>query len=49
MSSSEIRALEKRIRELERMLGRKTLENEILREALEIAQEETDVALAVVT
>jgi transposase len=31
--------LEKRIRELERVLGKKTLENEILREALKIAQE----------
>jgi transposase len=39
VASSEVRALEKRIRELERVLGRKTLENEILREALKIAQE----------
>ena len=39
VGSAEVRALEKRIRELERVLGKKTLENEILREALEIAQE----------
>jgi transposase len=31
--------MEKRIRELERMLGKKTLENEILKEAVKIAQE----------
>lgn len=39
VASSEVRALEKRVRELERVLGKKTLENEILREALKIAQE----------
>jgi transposase len=39
VASSEIRALEKRVRELERVLGKKTLENEILREALKIAHE----------
>jgi transposase len=32
--SSEVRRLEERVRELERMLGRKTMEVEILREAL---------------
>jgi len=32
-----VKALEKRIRELERALGKKALENEILREALKIA------------
>ena len=31
VGSSEVKALEKRIRELERVLGKKTLENEILR------------------
>jgi len=36
--SSKMRELEKRIRELERVLGKKTLENEILREALKVAQ-----------
>jgi transposase len=39
VASSEVRALEKRIRELERVLGKKTMENEILREALKIAHE----------
>ena len=35
--SAEVRALEKRIRDLERVLGKKTLENEILREAVKVA------------
>jgi len=39
VSATEVRALEKRIRELERVLGRKTLENEILREAVKVAHE----------
>ena len=34
VGSSEVRRLEERIRDLERLLGRKTLEIEILREAL---------------
>ena len=36
---SEVKVLKARIRELERMLGRKTMEAEILKEALEIARE----------
>lgn len=36
---SEIKVLEKRIRELERALGEKTLESEIRREAVKIAYE----------
>ena len=36
---SEVKAIEKRIRELERVLGKKTLENEILREAVKVAHE----------
>jgi transposase len=32
---SHVRELENRVRELERLLGRKTMETEILREALE--------------
>ncbi|CRX37964.1 Transposase [Estrella lausannensis] len=32
----EVKEFEKRIRELERILGRKTLENEILKEAVRI-------------
>ena len=39
VASAEVRALEKRIRELERVLGKKTLENEILREAVKVAHE----------
>ena len=33
VGNSEVRKLEERVRELERLLGRKTMENEILREA----------------
>jgi transposase len=36
--ASEYRALRSQIRELQRLLGKKTLENEILREALDLAQ-----------
>ena len=36
---SEVRHLKARIRELERILGKKTLENEILKDAVEIARE----------
>lgn len=35
----EVKALEKQIRQLERMLGKKTLENEILKEAVKIGRE----------
>jgi transposase len=35
---SEFNKLKAQVRELERLLGRKTLENEILKEAVEIAQ-----------
>ena len=36
---SDVKVLKGRIRELERLLGRKTLENEILKEGIEIARE----------
>ncbi len=36
---SQLKELQKQIRELERLLGRKTLENEILQDALRLAQE----------
>ena len=36
---SQVKELERQVRELERMLGRKTLENEILREAVKLARE----------
>src|SRR3954447_13324262 len=35
---SRVRELEKRVRDLERLLGRKTMENEILKEAIEVAR-----------
>lgn len=35
---SEVKALKKRIRELERSLGRKTLENDILKAAVELGR-----------
>lgn len=36
--AAEARRLEERVRDLERLLGRKTLEIEILKEALELAR-----------
>ena len=39
VGSSEVKALERRIRELEGVLGRKTLENEILRETAKVAHQ----------
>ena len=36
--ASEYRALQQQVRALQRLLGKKTLENEILREALDVAQ-----------
>jgi transposase len=37
-ASSEYRALQHQVRELQRLLGKKTLETEILREALDLGQ-----------
>jgi transposase len=37
VAAAELRRLEERVRELERLLGRKTMEVEILKEALELA------------
>jgi transposase len=39
VAKAGILALQKRVRELERVLGKKTLENEILREAVKLAHE----------
>ena len=39
VSAAEVKELKKRIRELERVLGKKTLENEILTEAVKLAHE----------
>jgi transposase len=38
VAAAEVRRLEERVRELERLLGRKTLEVEILKEALDLAR-----------
>ena len=38
VAAAEVRRLEERVRDLERFLGRKTLEIEILKEALELAR-----------
>ena len=45
-SNKVVRQLEERIRELERQLGRKTLEAEILREALDKARSKKPTLLA---
>lgn len=42
--ASELAAAARKIRELERLLGRKTLENEILKEAVEVARERKWIA-----
>lgn len=39
VSKAEVLALRKEVRELQRVLGKKTLENEILREAVKVAHE----------
>jgi transposase len=39
VASAEVKKLQRRIRELERVLGKKTLENEILKDAVEIARQ----------
>ena len=38
VSAAEHKALQKKVKQLEQLLGRKTMESEILKEALEIAQ-----------
>ena len=38
VGSSEVKRLEQKVRELERLLGRKTMEVEILKEALDKSQ-----------
>lgn len=37
MAASEYRALQNQVRELQRLLGKKTMETEILKDALEVA------------
>ena len=43
--ASDVRRLEERVRELERLLGRKTLEVELLKEALELARAKNLISL----
>ena len=44
--AAELRRLEERVRDLERLLGRKTMENEILKEALELARVKKAILLS---
>jgi transposase len=44
--ASETRRLEERVRELERVLGRKTLEVEILKEAIDLARAKKPISLS---
>jgi len=46
VGASEVRRLEERVRDLERMLGRKTLEVEILKEALDLARAKKSISLS---
>jgi hypothetical protein len=47
VSAAKARELEKQVRELQRVLGKKTMENEILREAVRLAHEKKLIAIAV--
>jgi transposase len=46
VAAAELRRLEERVRDLERMLGRKTLEVEILKEALDLARARKAISLS---
>ena len=46
LTANEVRRLEERVRELERILGRKTLEVEILKEALDLARAKKAISLS---
>jgi transposase len=46
VAAAEVRRLEERVRELERLLGRKTLEVEILKEALERTRAKKPILLS---
>ena len=39
VAQSEVKVFKARVRELERLLGRKTMEKEILKEGIEVARE----------
>jgi transposase len=50
VASVEVKELQRKIRELERVLGKKTLENEMLKDAVDLThQKKTDLAVALVT
>ena len=44
--AAELRRLEERVRDLERLLGRTTMENEILKEALDLARAKKAILLS---
>lgn len=44
--ASEVKALKMKVRELERMLGKKTVEVEVLKEAVELGREKKLISLA---
>src|SRR5437660_2274423 len=46
VAASEVRRLQERVRALERLLGRKTMEVEILKEALDLAQAKKPILLS---
>jgi transposase len=46
VGATEVRRLEERVRDLERMLGRKTMEVEILKEALDLARAKKAISLS---
>jgi transposase len=46
VAASEVRRLEERVRQLERLLGRKTMEVEILKEALDLARAKKPILLS---
>src|SRR3989440_9625396 len=46
VAASELRRLQERVRELERLLGRKTMEAEILKDALELARAKKPILLS---
>src|SRR3954452_11042330 len=46
VAASEVRRLQERVRELERLLGRKTMEVEILKEALDLARAKNPTLLS---
>jgi len=44
--AAELTAMEKQVRELQRLLGKKTLENEILKEAVEVGRRKKYISRA---